>query len=235
MNTITILGIIIALLLTIICYIATSNIYISLVVLLLSILYFMLIATRLIKKNHEKVERYHQCYHFINTFVISLSVKQSLKGAFSSTFESMDTAFKNEMTGLEEMDEIEKLSYLSSYFKFHNYHLFCDLINLWVEQGGNILEMSAHLINESRLTEEYLIQCDRLAKKHLFEFALLWFIALAILVVLRFALAQFYNQIIKQMFYPVAVLIIILLCLGTIHLTILRMNKVEIRGWDDVK
>ena len=147
----------------------------------------------------------------------------------------MGDRFNDNIQGLEELNENDKIEYFSQYFKFHIYGLFVNLIKLWSEQGGNIIDMSTQLINETRLIEEYITESQRMAKKHVMEFAILWLISLSILVILRFALAQFYNQIIKQMYFPFAVLGVVLVCLLTVHIALMRMTKVEIRGWEDVK
>ena len=235
MNIVIIIGMIVATLFGVIVFIATNNFIFAIVALIITILYFLFVAMPMIKKNTAKTQRFHQCYSFINTFVISLSIKGSIKGAIETTFESLGDEFLANNQGIEELNETDKLNYLSQYFKFHIYGLFTNLINLWSEQGGNIIDMSTQLINETRLIEEYLLQTNRMAKKHIMEFAILWLISLAVLVVLRFALAQFYNQIIQQLFFPFAVLGIILFCLFTIHLAIMRMTNVSIRGWEDVK
>ena len=235
MNIVLIIGVIASIFFALVTYIATNNYIFAAIALVVSILYFILIAMPKIKRNNLKIKRFHECYSFINTFVISLSIKGSIKGAMESTFDNMGEDFKNNIQGLEELNESDKLNYLSSYFKFHIYGLFNNLIDLWSEQGGNIIDMSSHLINEARLTEEYIIECQRMNKKHILEFAILWVISLSIMMVLRFALAQFYTYIIKQVFFPFAVLIVILFCLLTIHIAIMRLNKIEIRGWNDAK
>lgn len=235
MNIVIIIGMIIAIIFGVIVFISTNNIVFALIALAITILYFLFIASPKIKKNSVKIQRFHQCYSFINTFIISLSIKGSIKGALDTTFDSLGDSFVNNVQGLEELNENDKLNYLSQYFKFHIYSLFINLIDLWNEQGGNIIDMSTQLVNEARLTEEYIVETNRMAKKHIMEFAILWLISLAVLVVLRFALAQFYNKIIQQLFFPFAVLGIILVCLVTIHIAIIRMTKIQIRGWEDVK
>lgn len=235
MNTIIIIGIIVSLLLGVVVYISTNNIIFAIIALVISTLYFFLIAMPKIKKNTIKTQRFHQCYSFINTFVISLSIRESIKGALETTLDNMGDRFNDNMQGLEELNENDKIEYFSQYFKFHIYGLFVNLIKLWSEQGGNIINMSTQLINETRLIEEYITESQRMAKKHVMEFAILWLISLSILVILRFALAQFYNQIIKQMYFPFAVLGVVLVCLLTVHIALMRMTKVEIRGWEDVK
>lgn len=235
MNSVLIIGIIVSLFFGVVTFISTNNFIFAIIALALSTLYFVLIAMPKLKKSSLKVERFHSCYSFINTFVISLSIKGSIKSALDSTLENMSDDFHKNVQGLEEFNESDKLNYLSQYFKFHIYGLFVNLINLWSEQGGDIIDMSSHLVNEARLIEEYLTESARLNKKHVMEFGVLWLISLSILVILRFALAQFYLNIIKQLYFPFAVLGIVLVCLFTIHIAIMRMTDIQIRGWEDVK
>ena len=235
MNSVLIIGIIVSLFLGVVTFISTNNFIFAIIALTLSAIYFVLIAMPKLKKSSLKVERFHSCYSFINTFVISLSIKGSIKSALDSTLENMSDDFHKNVQGLEEFNESDKLNYLSQYFKYHIYGLFVNLINLWSEQGGDIIDMSSHLVNEARLIEEYLTESARLNKKHVMEFGVLWLISLSILVILRFALAQFYQNIIKQLYFPFAVLGIVLVCLFTIHIAIMRMTDIQIRGWEDVK
>ena len=235
MNSVLIIGILVSLFLGVVTFISTNNFIFAIIALTLSAIYFVLIAMPKLKKSSLKVERFHSCYSFINTFVISLSIKGSIKSALDSTLENMSDDFHKNVQGLEEFNESDKLNYLSQYFKYHIYGLFVNLINLWSEQGGDIIDMSSHLVNEARLIEEYLTESARLNKKHVMEFGVLWLISLSILVILRFALAQFYQNIIKQLYFPFAVLGIVLVCLFTIHIAIMRMTDIQIRGWEDVK
>ncbi len=235
MNTLIIIGIIVSILLGVVMYISTYNFIFTGIAFLLSMLYFFAMALPIYKKHIKKVARFHECYHFINTFIISLSIKSSIKGALDSTFESMGDKFINETVGMVELNENEKLNYLTQYFPFHIYGLFLNLINLWSEQGGNIIDMSTYLINESRLKEEYLTESQRITRKNLLEFGVLWTFSMFILVILRFALSQFYDKLSAQLYFPIAILGIIIFLLITIHIAILRATKIEIRGWENGK
>ena len=97
------------------------------------------------------------------------------------------------------MGETEKLTYLHKYFAFDLYRIFLDIVTLWSEQGGDILTMSQHLINQVRLKSN-LIHCQNVQRSKTIEFTVLWTIALSIMASLRFALSQFYAQIKKQLF-----------------------------------
>ena len=235
MSATIILGTIISIIFGVVVFISSSNIIATAVVFGISIIYFIAIASQMVKRYQIKVTRYHECYHFCNTFLVSLSIKGAIKSALESTFETMTPAFHKKTMGMEEFNEDEKLQYLAQYFKFNTYSLFLNIVNLWSEQGGDILDMSQHLITETRLTEEYINEAHRLSIKHILEFAVLWIFSLAILIVLRFALSQFYDKITKHLYFPIAIAGIVLFALLTVHIAMMRLCKLEIRGWQDGK
>ena len=113
------------------------------------------------------------------------------------------------------------------------YRLFVDTINLWNEEGGDILKMSQYLINQVRLKEQYLITCETIHRQKTIEFIVLWAISLAILTLLRFALSQFFERIRQTIFYQIAVGVIILFVLASIYILIMRISKLDLEGWKD--
>lgn len=216
-------------------YLSTSNLIVSGIAIAIFLLYFFTFGLIMYKKYINKINRFHDCYRFINTFVVSLSIKQSIKSAYETTLNVMSEDFHRDMKGIDDLNEVEKLSYLCKYFKFHVYGLFVDLINLWSEQGGDIIYMSSYLINESRLTEEYINETQTLSVRKIVEFGTLWLFTLAIIIVLRFSLGQFYDFLSKQIYYPFIMLAFMLFVLVTIHIAIVKFSKLEIKGWYDGK
>ena len=232
MNSILV-GIIVSLVLTGISFITTQNIYLAIFIFLISNVFFVLIVNRKIKKNQLKIHRYHQCFHFINSFIISLNVKGSMSAAIQSGYETTDEDTKALIDSIKELNEEEKIMYLSKYFKFDLYRLFVDTVNLWNEEGGDILKMSQYLINQVRLKEQYLITCETIHRQKTIEFVVLWTISLAILAALRFALSQFFERIRQTIFYQVAVTVIILFVLVSIYILVMRISKLDLEGWKD--
>ena len=227
------LGIIVSFVFAGVTFIASQNIFSSLIILAVYAAFFVLIARRQINKNEQKIHRYHQCFQFINSYLISLNVKGSLNAAMESSYETADEGTKEIIDSIKELSEQEKLSYLTKYFKFDLYHLFVDTVSLWSEQGGDILKMSHHLVDQVRLKEEYLLTCESLNKSKTVEFVVLWAIALVILAALRFALSQFFDRISKTIIYQVAVIVVILFALFSIYILILRITNVNLEGWKD--
>lgn len=156
-----------------------------------------------------------------------------MSAAIQSGYETTDENTKAIIDSIKELNEEEKMVYLCKYFKFDLYRLFVDTINLWNEEGGDILKMSQYLINQVRLKEQYLITCETIHRQKTIEFVVLWSISLAILVTLRFALSQFFERIRQTIVYQVAVAIIILFVLVSIYILLLRVCKLELEGWKD--
>ena len=226
-------GIIVSLILTGIFYLTTQNILLALFVFLISIVFFVLVVYRKAKKNQLKIHRYHQCFQFINSFIISLNVKGSMSAAIESGYETTDENTKAIIDSIKELNEEEKIMYLCKYFKFDLYRLFVDTINLWNEEGGDILKMSQYLINQVRLKEQYLITCETIHRQKTTEFIVLWSISLAILAILRFALSTFFERIRVTIFYQAAVTVIVLFVLISIYILLLKISKLDLEGWKD--
>ena len=226
-------GIIVSLVLTGVSFITTQNIFMSISIFLISNAFFVFVVNRKMKKNQLKIHRYHQCFHFINSFIISLNVKGSMSAAIQSGYETTDEDTKVLIDSIKELNEDEKIMYLSKHFKFDLYRLFVDTINLWNEEGGDILKMSQYLINQVRLKEQYLITCETIHRQKTIEFVVLWSISLAILAALRFALSQFFERIRQTVFYQVAVAVIMLFVLASIYILVMRVCKLDLEGWKD--
>ena len=99
-------------------FIASENLVSTLLIFLITFLFFAFLIKRLIDKYQEKTRRYHQCYQFINSYLISLSIKGSLTAARESSYGTTDSGTKEVIDSIKDLDEEEKLSYLCKYFKF---------------------------------------------------------------------------------------------------------------------
>lgn len=227
------IGLCVALVFAGLLFIATENFLNSLILFLVTIGFLFFVTRRQVDKYQEKTRRYHQCFQFINTYLVSLSIKGSLSYARESSYNIMDKSTKEVMDSIKDLDEQEQLSYLCKYFKFDLYHLFIDTVSLWNEQGGDILNMSQYLVNKVRLKEEYLLACQATHRSRLVEFVILWSITLLILVGLRFALSQFYAKVVKTTFYQIAILSIFLFIIVSIYIMVSRISNVTLEGWKD--
>ena len=235
MNSVLTIGIIISVILGVTGFVASNNYIICIVIMISFILYFLFIARPIMRKYETKIKRFDECYHFINTFVVSLSIKGSVTSAYESSMQVMSEDFISSIENIDTFSQKDKLDHINKYFRFHVFSLFVDLINIYEEQGGNILEMSHYLLEETRFIEEYISSSKSITKKKMVEFAILWLLTLGIMVFMRFALSQFFDVIAKQIFYPIGILFICLFCLLSIHIAICKMTRLQIRVWDDAE
>ena len=206
-----------------------ENIFIAIGVLAFALILSFLLIVPMIKKRTIIKQRFHECYHFVNNFIISLSIKKSIAGAIETTVGSMPSEFVDMFNSLENMSENEKLSYLSSYFEFYDYQLFLQVIFLWEEQGGDIFKMSKYLLDDIRQYEEYLTTCESLAKRKYVEVSVLWALTFAIIIFLRFSLKDFYERVKGQLLFMIAITAIILFSLVTIYLLIRSGTSMNIK------
>lgn len=214
----------------IVAFVSLENIFIAVGVFLIYLLVsFFLLLPRL-KKYELMKSRYHECYHFINNYIITLSIKKSISGALETTVGSMNTEFIDLFNSLENMSESEKLNYLSTYFEFYDYSLFLQVINIWQEEGGDIIAMSKYLIGNIRYGEEYISKIDMIAKRKYVEIGILWVISLAVVVVLRFALNDFYDRVKGQIIFIASLCMVFAFALLTIYLLVVRGTSLNLKG-----
>lgn len=230
MNSKLSIFLVISLVVGVICYVALENIFVAIGTFVLYLVVSFLLIMPRFKKYEFIKERYHECYHFINNFIISLSIKKSISGALETTVGSMPMEFKEMFDGVENLSENEKLNYLSTYFEFYDYSLFLQIIFIWQEEGGDIIQMSKYLIGNIRHNEEYINQVDSMAKRKYIEIGILWTISLAIVVVLRFALSSFYDKVKGQMLYMISLLAVFGFVLLTIYLLVQRGTSLSLKG-----
>lgn len=234
MSSFLLISIVISVVIGIITFLASNNYIIAVIALVIYLLYFLIFARKIFNKYQTKIVRFYECYHFINTFIVSLSIKSSLSSAYET---AILTIYKEHVKELETIDSFEIndwLNHLNKYFKFHIFSLFIDLININEEQGGNILEQSKYLLEELRLNEEYISEGTLISKRKMTEFAILWVLTYVIMVFMRFALSSFFQNISKQLFFIIGILLIDVFCLLSIHFAIIKYTSLKIKGWDDV-
>ena len=229
------LGLALSIILGFVSFYATSNVFIGGGVLIVAIVFYFLIAYKILHEHLLKMNRIHECYLFINNFLITLSIKESLNAAFEATTNSISEDFSEYVLSIGDLNPQEKLLYLSKYFTFHIYRIFVDIILLWQEEGGKILEMSSHITNEMREIEEYATYRKSISKRKSLERGTLWLFSLAIVVVLRLSLSDIFSGLLSSPIYLISVPALMLVFLFSMYLLIARVTKLEIRGSEDVK
>lgn len=226
------IGFIVSIALFLVCFISTENLISSITVGSVSLLYFVIYVNKVIKSKDEMINRFQSCFQFINNFLIALSIKGHISGALASALESQSEQTVELVNSIESKDPMEKIKYLKEYFKFDVYSLFVDLIVLFNDEGGDVIQMSRYLLNQIREDEEYIINVERMNKKSLIEFSILWIFSLGILAILKFSLDSFFVHVVKNIFYQISVVVVLLFALSSVHIAVRKTSNIKIKGWN---
>ena len=215
----------------IVTFLATNDLMLGAFPAGLALIYFAFVASPQLNLYKKKMQYFKLTNQFVNNFIISLSIQPVIDSAYKNALTSLNFDFKDKLEGTEELSSLEKLQYLGNYFSFHTYQAFVQVVDLWQEQGGDILKMSSFVTNQFREIEEYILACKQIGERKIVEFTVLWFFALSILVVIRFALAQFYVQIIQNKLYLVGVLAIFVFVIISCQVLISKVCYLDLKGW----
>lgn len=183
----------------------TKNYIYTIILLLVSITFFFFIIEREYKKYKVIDKKTHECISFINNFIITLSINNSIVTTFDSIKDSFQGELKEEVENIENLDVEERLTYLRTYFDNSLYEFFLKIIHQYVFNGGNILQISQLLIFDSRKIETSLDNFKSVGKRKMIEFATMWGITMLILIIVQVALSMFYQTILSMSFYTPAI------------------------------
>ena len=219
----------ITLALAVVAYFTSLNIYIPIFVLLSFLFYYLLVGRKLLNKREQIVRRIHACYHFINAFIISMSVKESLEDAYQSGVRYEDKELNEVTAQLENLKVSDRISYLREFFNLAVFKMFMNVLNLYQDQGGNILSMSDELISESTRIEKSVTESLSESNRYLGQFLLLWVMSVTVLIFIRFSISSFYVSMAKTPLFNGFLLVFFSLILFSIHLFITRFSSIVVK------
>lgn len=212
-----------------IAFVTVNNILIGAAIGLVFIAYYFLMLRKKLKAYLESLEKIHCCYNFINTFIISLSVKESLDDAFEASTRKVPNSLEIVLEGTKEMTTFQKMEYLQKYFNYGMYRMLVNLVSLHIEQGGNILKMADSLILETRRVEETILETESINKRKVGEFTILWALAFIVLLFIRFSLTSFYKNMLSSTIFVILLVVFYLIVLLSIHLFVSKYVKIPIK------
>ncbi len=215
MNAITL--VLLSLVLGVMAWVGTDNLFIAAAFFLVTAGYCAFYLNKAFAKHQETVRKKHECFQFINSFIISLSVKKTLGSAYQTVESQTSGPLLTEMQAIAHMDTSSALDFLLQYFNSPTYGLFLNIIHLYVDQGGDILVMGEFLVNEIRRAEEKLTLTETMALRKLVNFAVLWLMTLIILIFCRFGISGFYHQMLQSRLFLVLICFFLLFLLFSFH------------------
>ena len=225
----------VSILLAISSYVVAQNIVISISILFCFLFYFLFIFDPYFKRNAFIASRYSECYNFINTFIIALSIKGTLISSLEACELNFSNTLKEATKRIEHMNIEERLTYLSKYFPFYIYDLFLNIVTLHMEQGGDILSSSKHLLKETRQIEEQNDQIRKASIRKLGEIIILWLLTIVILIVIRFALTQFYNLIVSNLYFTIGITLFYAFMLISLYFSLKQIFANAIKGVKEIE
>ena len=229
MKKIDIIFVILGIFLGILCYFSTINYIFSIILLVIFVADYFIFMRKKFIHYFSLIERVHTAYHFINSFVISLSVKDSLEEAYQNGIRINNARLNAETKELNEMAVLDRVKYLYGYFNLSIYKMFLNVLDLYQDQGGNILNMVDNLLRECTRTEKTLSDTLSIGYKHLTEFLILWLMSFAILLFMRFSIEEFYLMMLKNVFIVPLIFMFFLICTGSINLFINSFTNLTVK------
>ena len=182
----------------------SMNIIFSCILFILFLAIDILLVYRYYKKSEFKKTRALECISFMNNFIITLSIKKNVLATFESIENSFSQPLKKQLLLLEHLEINEKMLALKDYFYLEIYNLFLKIIDQYVYNGGDILNISQLFIYDVRIIAGDIDEYNDVAKRKSFEFISLWSLTFAILFILKISLADFFIKIREMSFFPVA-------------------------------
>ena len=229
MKKISIIFIFLSIVLGVLCYLTTSNMIFAILTAIIFIGDYIFLMRKKFKHYSSLIERVHTSYHFINSFVITLSVKDSFEDAYQNGIRINNARLNAETEQLKEMSVIERVKYLKDYFNLSIYYMFLNVVDLYQDQGGNILSMSDNLLKECTRTEKTLSDTLSIGHKHLKEFITLWVMAIGILLFMRFSLNDFYLTMLKNQLFSALIFVFFLICIISINLFVIAFTDLTVK------
>ncbi len=197
-------------------FFASDSIIFALGVALIFILVLSLSVIPMVEKFKTRERKRHECFHFINTFVTTLSVSESIDLAYASSIQGQGSELTSLSQSISELSTIEKIEYLASYFDSPIYRMFLSTLSIYQDQGGDIIRLSNELLAELTRIEETENDVISINRKNLIQFGLLWSMSLAITVFLRFGLSNFYDVLKTSVTFLSCLAAFFVLMLGSI-------------------
>lgn len=230
MKNANLIAIFVSFILGIVAYFTSNNYILAGVVIVVNLFYYLVIGRNKIKQYLLTNFRIHNCYHFINAFLITMSVKDSLDDSYFNATQGASGEYQDIVSELNDMPIMDKIEYLRKYFNLAVYKMFINVLNIYLDQGGNFLTMGDALLQETTRIEDTLNKSNRSIKKVSIEFGVLWMITFGVLIFLRFGVQDFYLTMLTSIPFFVSLCLFFVLFLLSVHVFIRRATSIYIKG-----
>ena len=206
-------------------YVSTEDIIFTVLLFVGSVVYSIFFVRKRILSTNNYSERVENCNTFINSLVVSLSIRNNLTDSVLNILDGLPESLRKELEIYRNDDPIELLKNLREYFRLDIYAVFTETVILYSEQGGDPLTMFSEILDNSRSLLEKDNEIKNEGKKTFTATSILWGLALLVLVVCRFSISEIYDRLLGQTLFSIMVFIVYVMCLASYHLFIIKVTR----------
>ncbi len=199
-------------------YVATQNYIIGSIVFLVFSIYVFLFIFPKTKALKNRIRLVQNCCTFINSFIINVNVTKSLIQSYEKSLLYVATSDNSTFAEIEHLDILERLVELRDYYNFVPYEVFVNIMTLYVEQGGNILHMSQHLLKEINSIESSLLKTTKNLIRFTVEHIFMWLITFGILLFIRYGLNDYHQYLTQSYLFIACVILFFVYFIICIHI-----------------
>lgn len=206
-------------------FIATNNLIITGIVFVVILIDGLFVLRKKVIKSQNEFLKAEQCFYFINSFLITLSMQNSMRDAYQNALINIKEPLKSEAHKIEHLTVEERLHYLNKYFSFDVYQMFLNILEVYLNQGGDILVMSELLLKEVNRLQQHLLNHSSNIIQKVVELIILWLITFAIIIFMRFGISQFYHSLLNGQIAILMTISLFTLFLFAMHLAVSRFSN----------
>lgn len=227
------LGIILAI--TGLYFYTTRDLIFSIAILILSSLFFFLLFEKKYSTYLKREKKTKECIQFVNNFIITLSITNSV----SSTYETLKESFNNDLKEIDQsissLNVEDKIASLRDYFDLRIYDVFLKLLDQYLFNGGDILKISQLLMFDTRKLDSTLEDYKLKTRRKLVEFITMWGFTMLVLVIIQVSLSIFYDAILKMSFYPIAIFVFFVVFFAFAYVFTSQVYNLSFVSYSEVK
>ena len=188
-----------------IAYLAADNLILAGVVALAFFGAFAFLFFPSIAKYRRRERIRHECYQFVNAFLITLSVSQSVEHSFLVAKGDIQGEFTEWTKKDDSLSIVDKVAYLKRYFQMEIYDMFISILDLYLDRGGDVLALSSELLNELARIEETGRFLMAKSARNSVQFGFMWLIAVVVIVFVRFGLNTFFSSLKNSLVFLIGI------------------------------
>ena len=115
--------------------------------------------------------------------------------------------------------------------------MFINIINQYIFNGGDILDISQALMRDSRALEDRLLDFEKMSRRKFAEFITSWALSFLILFILQFSISSIYQAIDSIAYYSILIFIFYLIFLVSLIFMTYRIYDISFmtKGDSNVK